>query len=139
MSKKLKCILLIDDNPDDNFYHERVINKCNAAENVLAKTSGMEALDFLKSKSDADSPPELILLDINMPKMNGIEFLTELRADPQLKQTPVVILTTSSEDRDRVDAYNLNVAGYLLKPITFSTFVETMVALNQYWALCEMP
>ena len=81
----------------------------------------------------------LILLDLNMPKMNGIEFLTELRADPQLKQTPVVVLTTSSEDRDRVSAYDLNVAGYLLKPITFSTFVETMVALNQYWTLCEMP
>ena len=71
--------------------------------------------------------------------MNGIEFLNELRADPKLKQTPVVVLTTSNADCDIVNAYDLNVAGYLLKPVTFATFVETMTTLNQYWALCEMP
>jgi CheY-like chemotaxis protein len=92
-------------------------------------------------RDNGSIPPErrLILLDLNMPKMNGIEFLKELRVDPHLKHTPVVVLTTSNEDRDRVDAYDLNVAGYLLKPVTFGTFVETMSALNQYWTLCQMP
>ena len=74
-----------------------------------------------------------------MPKMNGIEFLRELRADPKLKTTSVVVLTTSNEDRDRIEAYQLNVAGYLLKPVTFGNFVDLMAALNKYWTLVEMP
>jgi CheY-like chemotaxis protein len=81
----------------------------------------------------------LILLDLNMPKMGGIQFLQELRSDPKLKSTPVVVMTTSNQDQDRVEAYNLNVAGYILKPVTFSNFVELMAALNKYWTLCEMP
>jgi hypothetical protein len=74
-----------------------------------------------------------------MPKMNGIEFLQELRKDEGLRPTPVVVLTTSDEDQDRVEAYRLNVAGYILKPVTFSNFAEVMAALNKYWALCEIP
>ncbi len=74
-----------------------------------------------------------------MPKMGGIEFLQELRADPQLRPTPVVVMTTSNQDKDRVEAYNLNVAGYLLKPVTFNNFLELMATLNKYWTLCEMP
>jgi DNA-binding NarL/FixJ family response regulator len=71
--------------------------------------------------------------------MNGIEFLRELRADPELLATPVVVLTTSDDERDRVNAYNLNVAGYILKPVTFLSFVETMATLNKYWTLVELP
>jgi DNA-binding NarL/FixJ family response regulator len=74
-----------------------------------------------------------------MPQMNGIEFLRELRGDAELKLTPVIVLTTSNDERDRIEAYNLNVAGYLLKPVTFSNFCETMAALNKYWALVELP
>jgi CheY-like chemotaxis protein len=74
-----------------------------------------------------------------MPRMNGIEFLSELRRDPELAATPVVVLTTSNNDRDRVQAYDLNVAGYLLKPVTFADFAELMAALNKYWTLVEMP
>ncbi len=86
-------------------------------------------------------PPErrLILLDINMPRMNGLEFLRELRADPALQPTPVVILTTSGDERDRFEAYRLNVAGYLLKPVTSTAFFELMSALDRYWNLVEMP
>jgi CheY-like chemotaxis protein len=80
-----------------------------------------------------------VLLDLNMPKMNGIEFLRELRNDPDLRLTPVVVLTTSDDERDRVDAYNLNVAGYILKPVTLMNFVEAMATLNKYWSLVEMP
>jgi CheY-like chemotaxis protein len=74
-----------------------------------------------------------------MPRMNGIEFLRELRKDPALHSTPVVVLTTSNDERDKVEAYNLNVAGYLLKPVTFVNFVEVMAALNKYWTLVELP
>jgi CheY-like chemotaxis protein len=71
--------------------------------------------------------------------MNGIEFLREIRRDPELNLTPVIVLTTSNDDRDRIEAYNLNVAGYLLKPVTFSNFCDVMAALNKYWALVELP
>jgi CheY-like chemotaxis protein len=71
--------------------------------------------------------------------MGGIEFLQELRSDSQLRPTPVVVMTTSNQDKDRVEAYNLNVAGYLLKPVTFANFIELMATLNKYWTLCEMP
>ncbi|MCU0567686.1 MAG: response regulator, partial [Oculatellaceae cyanobacterium Prado106] len=80
----------------------------------------------------------LILLDLNMPRMGGIEFLHRLRADPALKQIPVVILTTSNEEGDRLNAYALNVAGYILKPVTFANFSQMMQTLNHYWSLCEM-
>ena len=81
----------------------------------------------------------LVLLDLNMPRMNGIEFLRELRADAELKATTVVVLTTSNDDRDKVEAYNLNVAGYLIKPVTFANFVDVMATLNKYWTLVELP
>jgi hypothetical protein len=74
-----------------------------------------------------------------MPKMNGIEFLRELRSDPDLQSITVVALTTSNADRDRVEAYKLNVAGYLSKPVTFQQFAEVMATINKYWALMEMP
>lgn len=74
-----------------------------------------------------------------MPRMSGIEFLQELRLDECLRSIPVIVLTTSNEDRDKVKAYNLNVAGYILKPVTFSNFVEVMATLNRYWMLSEIP
>jgi CheY-like chemotaxis protein len=81
----------------------------------------------------------MVLLDLNMPKMNGIEFLRVLRSDPELRSTTVVVLTTSNDDRDKVDAYELNVAGYVLKPVTFANFCDAMVTLNKYWSLVELP
>ena len=71
--------------------------------------------------------------------MSGIEFLRELRADPALRAIPVIVLTTSNEDKDKVEAYNLNVAGYMIKPVTFSKFVQAMATLNKYWTLSELP
>jgi len=73
-----------------------------------------------------------------MPKMSGMEFLRELRADPALQFIPVIVLTTSNDERDKVEAYNLNVAGYLLKPVTFHAFADVMATLNKYWTLMEM-
>ena len=135
-------ILLVEDDEVDVMNVRRAFKKGHITNPLYVAGNGIEALAMLRDNGHPAIVPHerrLILLDLNMPKMNGIEFLTELRADHKLKQIPVVILTTSSEDRDRVSAYDLNVAGYLLKPVTFSTFVETMTTLNQYWTLCEMP
>ena len=101
-------------------------------------SNGVDALVQLR-EGKVPRDRRIVLLDLNMPQMNGIEFLRELRGDAELKLTPVIVLTTSNDERDRIEAYNLNVAGYLLKPVTFSNFCETMAALNKYWALVELP
>lgn len=135
-------ILLVEDDEVDVMNVRRAFKKGHITNPLYVAGNGIEALAMLRGDEQLPQIPSerrLILLDLNMPKMNGIEFLAELRTDSQLKHTPVVVLTTSSEDRDRVSAYDFNVAGYLLKPITFTTFVEVMTTLNQYWALCQMP
>lgn len=121
----------------------RAFKKNNITNPLYVATNGIEALSMLRNEggNPAIVPPtrRLILLDLNMPKMSGIEFLHELRTDPELRKTPVIVLTTSNQDKDRVEAYNLNVAGYILKPVTFTNFAETMATLNRYWMLCELP
>jgi CheY-like chemotaxis protein len=135
-------ILLIEDDEVDVMNVQRAFRKGNIKNPLYIATNGLEALEILRGGSHhvPEMPPErrLILLDLNMPKMGGIEFLQVLRADPQLRATPVVVLTTSNDNQDRLKAYNLNVSGYLLKPVTFATFVELMATLNKYWALSEM-
>jgi CheY-like chemotaxis protein len=135
-------ILLVEDDEVDVMTVQRAFKKGQIDSPLYFAGNGLEALEILRASPGLPSsmPPErrLILLDLNMPKMNGIEFLHQLRADPILKHIPVVVLTTSNEERDRVQAYDLNVAGYMLKPVTFGTFVELMVMLNKYWAHCEM-
>jgi CheY-like chemotaxis protein len=135
-------ILLVEDDEVDIMTVQRAFKKGNITNPLYIAGNGIEALTLLRGNPGQPSliPPErrLILLDLNMPKMNGLEFLEELRSDPALAHIPVVVLTTSNEERDRVQAYDLNVAGYMLKPVTFSTFVELMITLNKYWALCEM-
>src|SRR5690606_5606481 len=103
--------------------------------------NGIEALEVLRGEHPTIRMPferRLVLLDLNMPKMGGIEFLQELRADPKLSITSVIVLTTSDEERDKVEAYKLNVAGYIVKPVTLLAFVEIMAALNNYWTVNEM-
>ena len=131
-------ILLVEDDELDVMNVQRAFKKNNVVNPLHTARNGLEALEMLRG----DAIPKdrrLILLDLNMPRMGGIEFLKELRADPDLKATTVVVLTTSDEERDKVKAYDLNVAGYILKPVTFLNFVEVMAALNKYWTLVEMP
>lgn len=143
MAQREINILLVEDDEVDVMNVQRAFKKVNITNPVYLATNGIEALSMLRGESTqpTEIPPErrLVLLDLNMPKMGGIEFLQELRSDPQLRTTPVVVMTTSNQDQHRVEAYNLNVAGYLLKPITFADFVEMMAALNRYWILCELP
>ena len=143
MEERIINILLVEDDEVDVMNVKRAFKKHKITNPLYIAGNGLEALDMLRWQNG--QPPEvpetrrLILLDLNMPKMNGLEFLHELRNDRDLKKTPVIVLTTSDEDRDRIEAYNLNVAGYILKPVTFTNFAEVMVALNKYWTLCEMP
>ncbi|GAB1543267.1 response regulator [Scytonema sp. NUACC21] len=143
MSERVINILLVEDDEVDVMNVKRAFKKVNINNPLYIATNGIEGLSMLRGNDGAqpEVPYErrLILLDLNMPKMGGIEFLQELRSDPQLKATPVVVMTTSNQDKDRVEAYNLNVAGYILKPVTFGNFIELMATLNKYWTLCEMP
>ena len=138
MSERMLNILLVEDDEVDVMNVRRAFERNNVSNPLYVAGNGLEALEMLR---DGTVPRErrLILLDLNMPKMNGIEFLQALRADPELSSAPVVVLTTSNDDQDKIDAYNLNVAGYLLKPVTFSNFCERMTTLNKYWMLVEMP
>ncbi len=138
MSERVINILLVEDDEVDVMNVKRAFMKVNITNPVYLANNGLEALNMLRGPV-VPSERRLVLLDLNMPKMGGIEFLQELRSDPILRTTPVVVMTTSNQDRDRVEAYNLNVAGYILKPVTFSKFVEMMATLNRYWILCEMP
>jgi CheY-like chemotaxis protein len=131
-------ILLVEDDEVDVMNVQRSFKKNNISNPLYIAGNGVEALEMLRNGS-VPTQNRLILLDINMPKMNGIEFLRALRADPALRASPVVVLTTSNDDKDRMESFQLNVAGYLLKPVTFSSFVELMLALNKYWMLVEMP
>jgi CheY-like chemotaxis protein len=131
-------ILLVEDDQVDVMNVKRAFDRNKIANPLFVAGDGIEALALLRS-GKIPRERRLVLLDLNMPRMNGLEFLRELRADPELHSTVVIVLTTSNDERDKVEAYNLNVAGYLLKPVTFINFVETMAALNKYWALVELP
>jgi CheY-like chemotaxis protein len=131
-------ILLVEDDQVDVMNVKRAFEKNRILNPLQVASDGLQALAMLRSGA-IPTTRRIVLLDLNMPRMNGIEFLRELRADPELRLIPVVVLTTSNDERDRIEAYNLNVAGYLLKPVTFVNFVELMATLNKYWSLVELP
>lgn len=135
---RLVNILLVEDDQVDILNVRRAFLRHNITNPLFVAENGVEGLEMLRNGS---VPPtrRIVLLDLNMPMMNGIEFLRALRADPELRLTPVVVLTTSNDERDRTEAYNLNVAGYILKPVTFMNFGDVMTTLNRYWALVELP
>ena len=138
MVEKVLNILLVEDDQVDVMNVKRAFDRNRITNPLYVAGDGLEGLSMLRS-GEVPAERRLVLLDLNMPKMNGIEFLRELRADSALQLTPVVVLTTSNDERDKIEAYNLNVAGYLLKPVTFINFVEVMAALNKYWTLVELP
>ena len=131
-------ILLVEDDDIDVMNVKRAFDKNHITNPVYVAGNGLEALEKLRS-GKIPQGRRIVLLDLNMPKMNGIEFLRQLRSDPALALTPVVVLTTSNNDRDKIAAFSLNVAGYLVKPVTFAEFSELIVTLNKYWTLVEMP
>jgi CheY-like chemotaxis protein len=138
---KLLHILLVDDDDVDVMNVQRAFKRNNIMNPLFVARDGIEALEMLRDTGPGAIPHErrLVLLDLNMPRMNGLEFLRALRDDPELRALTVIVLTTSDDERDKVEAYNLNVAGYIVKPVTFIAFVEAMAALNKYWSINELP
>ena len=135
-------ILLIDDDEVDCMNVQRAFKRSNILNPLHIAHNGIEGLDLLRGTNGIakiDPLPRIILLDINMPKMNGLEFLKELRGDKELHSISVFVMTTSNDDKDRFEAYNYNVAGYIIKPISFENFVSAVSILNNFWQLCEMP
>jgi CheY-like chemotaxis protein len=135
-------ILLVEDDEVDIQNMERFFKKNNIANPLHIAKNGLEALNKLQGtngEKKLDPTPKIIILDISMPKMNGIELLQILHNDPELKSILVFILTASNHDKDKIAAYNLKVAGYILKPMQLLDFAENMSVLNQYWGLLEFP
>jgi CheY-like chemotaxis protein len=143
MIENLKLnIVLVEDDEVDVMTVQRAFKNGQITNPLYIANNGIEALAMLRGKPGIPSvvPPErrIILLDLNMPKMNGLEFLQELRSDPTISHIPVVVFTTSNEASDLIETYNLNVAGYVQKPVVFEDFVDILVTLNSYWTSCEM-
>lgn len=138
MEKQIN-ILLVEDDEIDVMNVKRAFKKNNISNPLHVCGNGVEALEYLRAITDVLQLPRIILLDINMPRMGGIEFLRELRQDPKLKSISVFVMTTSNEEQDKMNAYNLNVAGYILKPLSIESFIASVAMLNNYWMLCEYP
>jgi len=130
-------ILLVEDDSIDAMAVKRAIKEMKLANTLVHKKNGEEALAHLRDQANAE--PCLIFLDLNMPKMNGLEFLKVLKSDPNLKRIPVVVLTTSNEQRDVVESFKYGVAGYMVKSVDYEKFSQTMKVIDQYWTLSEHP
>jgi two-component system response regulator len=131
-------VLLVEDNPDDAELTIRVLKKHNLANNLVHLQDGEAALEFLFAEGTSNAP-RLILLDLKMPKVDGIEVLRKLKNDEQRKTIPVVILTSSKEERDVVESYKLGVNAYVVKPVEFEKFMEAVTQLGLFWLLLNQP
>jgi CheY-like chemotaxis protein len=130
-------ILLVEDDNVDAMTVKRALRDLNIVNSLIHKLNGEEALSYLRS--NGNELPCIVLLDLNMPKMTGIEFLEIVKVDNELKNIPVVVLTTSKDERDIVNSFQLNVAGYIVKPVDYKEFVEAIRKVNMYWTLSELP
>ncbi len=133
-----RSILLVDDDEVDVMNMQRAFGKYRPRRILHVAENGLQALHMLRGKKLAPQV-QIIVTDINMPRMNGIEFIRELRADPDLQNMLVFVMTTSNNDGDRQAAYGLNVAGYILKPVEPDKFMALMKILDSYWSLIELP
>lgn len=139
-----KAILLVEDNPDDEALTLRALARNNIRNEVVVARDGAEALDWLFGTGahqgrDPRELPSLILLDLKLPKVDGLEVLRRLRADERTRLTPVVILTSSREEQDRISGYTLGANSYIRKPVDFGQFVEAVRQLGLYWLVLNEP
>lgn len=141
---KYKMILLVEDNPDDEVLTIRALNKNKIANNLSVVRDGAEALEFLfctgaYSGRNPKDMPEVILLDLKLPKIDGMEVLRQIRADKRTQLLPVVVLTSSKEEQDLIKSYSLGANSYIRKPVDFSQFVEAVHQLGMYWLVLNEP
>jgi CheY-like chemotaxis protein len=134
-------ILLVEDDALDVKAVKLALRELRIANPLYCAKDGIEALEMLRGENGLASNgiPYIILLDLNMPRMDGLEFLDELRADPELKRSVVIVMTTSAAEEDRVRAYDRHVAGYVLKHSTAHTFLQTVTMLDYFWRIIEFP
>ena len=135
-----KVILLVEDNPDDEALTLRALRKANVRNEVVVARDGVEAIDYLVGTGvhagrDTNDFPQVMLLDLKLPRLDGLEVLRRVRADERTKLLPVVILTSSTEDEDRIAGYELGANSYVRKPVDFSQFVDAVRQLGLYWLL----
>ena len=140
-----KTILLVEDNPDDEALTLRAFKKCKVANHIVVTRDGKEALDYLLGSGDSEARgtpqeiPSLVLLDLKLPKIDGLEVLRRLRECPRTKRLPIVVLTTSNEEQDIVTSYDLGANSYITKPVNFESFIEAVGQLGLYWLLINEP
>ena len=139
-----EVILLVEDNPDDEALTIRALKRNNITNDVIVARDGVEALDYLfgtgsHSGRDVNDLPKLVLLDLKLPRADGLEVLGRIRADDRTKRLPVVVLTSSKEEQDLTDSYNLGANSYIQKPVDFTQFTEAVRQLGLYWLLLNEP
>jgi CheY-like chemotaxis protein len=138
------AILLVEDNRDDEELTVRALNKYNVRNEIIVAHDGVEALDYLFGEGlyagrNIDCAPDLILLDLKLPRLDGLDVLRRIRADERTRLLPVVILTSSIEDNDRINGYGLGANSYVRKPVNFNEFIEAVRQLGLYWLLLNEP
>jgi CheY-like chemotaxis protein len=135
--KSSKPILLVEDDNVDVMTVKRAFKDLNIKNQLVASSNGEEALEYLKN--NGNPAPCMIFLDLNMPKMNGLEFLRIIKTDDSLQKIPVIVLTTSSQEEDIIESFKFSVAGYIVKSVDYNEFTEAMKTINQYWTLSKLP
>jgi len=139
----LKRILLVEDNPKDAELTLVALDEYHLANEVLHLRDGAQALDFLYRRGEfagrSNGQPALVLLDLKMPKVDGLEVLRQMKSDPELKKIPVVIMTSSREEQDLVNSYELGVNAYVVKPVKFQEFIEAVKQVGAFWAILNEP
>ncbi len=143
MNTELKRILLVEDSPRDTEMALKALGESSLANEVVALRDGVEALDYLYRRGPfadrADGNPAVVLLDLKMPRVDGIEVLRQIKSDPRLKMIPVVIMTSSREEQDVVTSYQLGVNAYIVKPVRFQEFAEAVKLVGAFWAVINEP
>lgn len=139
-----KSILLVEDNPDDEALAMRALRKSNLVNDIIVSRDGVEALDYLFGTGayegrDTDQMPTLILLDLKLPKLDGLGVLRRIRADERTKHLSVVAMTSSSEEQDMIDSYDLHVNSFVRKPVDFNQFAAAVAQVGLYWLVLNEP
>jgi len=134
-----RSILLVEDNPQDLDLTLRAFKRRNLANPIQVARDGQEALDFIPRWEAGETPPLVVLLDLKLPRVDGLEVLRQLRATPVSATLPVVVLTSSSEDRDVQTAYQLHANSYIVKPVDFNKFMDVAAQIELYWCLINHP
>lgn len=135
--KNKRPILLVEDDEIDVMTVQRALKDLKVVNKLEVSSNGEEALDYLKKQNQ--TRPCLILLDLRMPRMNGLEFLEQVKKDPDLRTLPVVVMTSSEEEQDILQSYQHGIAGYIVKPVDYQSFVEALRTVDLYWTLSKIP